>query len=381
MNQPIELRSLKDLSQYHENCSNARPTLDQEGNLYMAKRNRCYLYIFKKSCDVDAMESGRHVLYHVDAGTIHIGYPSAIRIKNRDNVFYEQHVVNEKLGWILDQDAGWSFDPHVKQDLGDSVVTGYSVYYELRPGATRFEDKRPLRISVSPILFEEVSVFDIGGIGYELNVITPEQAAEKYFGVSDFTKFFSNYAVASKQMSLTPRERRSLGIERILLTGMHPIKPPSSFREYVNAGKQLFSRKHQVNPVVIPSTTTSVLSGAAGGYMLTSGRPWGTLAGIATMSLPFLGKIHSSIRKQAALNQLQRENTVSLSDKERKELLAKGALASVLTRRLTHNPTQFGRNKLFEHVHSHVHQKPTSDRTRWTPKKNGGRKIRRTRKK
>jgi hypothetical protein len=378
MNQPIELRSLRDLSQYLINYSDARATLDQQGNLYVAKRNRCYLYIFKKSCDVDAMEneSGKRVLYHVDAGTIHIGYPFEIGIKNRDNVFYEQHVVNKKLGWILDQDTGWSFNPYVKQDIGDSVVIDYSVYYELRPGATRFEDKRPLRISVRTILFEEVSVFDIGDIGYELDVITPEQAAKKYFGVSDFTKFFSNYAVASKQMSLTPRERRSLGIERILLTGMHPIKPPSSFREYVNAGKQLFSGK-QVNP---PSKTASVLAGAAGGLMLTSGRPWGTLAGITTMSLPFLSKIHSSIRKQAEFNQ-QRKNTVSLSDEERMKLLANGALSSELTRRLTHKPTQFGRNKLFEHVHSHVHQKPTSDRTRWTPKKNGGRKIRRTRKK
>jgi hypothetical protein len=364
MNQLIELQSIRDLSQYIANQTEAQS--------YDSIRRKLYLYVYNKSHNYQSQENAP---CHIDAGTIHIGIPSGTYVKNRDNVFYDRPALDEKLGWTLDQDRGWMVDPHVKQDIGDSIVIHYCVYYELRPGATRFENKREC---VSGILFEEVSVFDMGDIGYELAKITPEQAAEKYFGHSDFTKFFSNYAVTSKQMSLTPRERRSLGIERISLTGMHPVKPPSSFREYVNAGKQLFSGKHQVNPDVTPSKTASVLAGAAGGLMLTSGRPLGA---IATLSLPFLGTIHSRIRQQQQLNQLQRTKTVALSNEEREKLLAKGALASELTRRLTTNPTQFGRNMLFGHVHSHVHRKPTSDRTRWSPKRRGGRKMRRTRKK
>ena len=228
---------------------------------------------------------------------------------------------------------------------------------------------------VSPILFEEVSVFDMGDIGYELAEITPEQAAEKYFGHSDFTKFFSNYALASKQMSLTPRERRSLGIERISLTGMHPVKPPSSFHEYVNAGKQLFSGKHhQLNRVVTPSKPASVLAGAVGGLMLKSGRP---LSALATMSVPFLAMLHSRIREQQELNNQQKQTMVALSGKEQNQLLTKGAMASELMRRLTTDPTHFGRNNSFALIHSHVHQKPTHPRIH--SETNGG-KMRRTKK-
>ena len=374
MNQPIELQSLRDLSQYIADETDAR----RPGSM----RRKCYLYVYNKShnCEILARQaSAANAPCHIDAGTMHIGIPFTTKIKNRDNVFYDTPALNKKLGWTLDQDrGGWMVDPLVKQDIGDSIVIDYAVYYELRPGATRFENKKGLHMSVSPILFEEVSVFDIGDIGYELAEITPEQAAEKYFGVSDFRQFFSNYAVASKQMSLTPRERRSLGMERLSLTGMHPVKP-SSLHEYVNAGKQLFSGKHQVNPDVTPSKTASVLAGAAGGLMLTSGRPFSAMA---ALSLPFLGNIHSRIREQQELNALQRKKTVALSDEEREKLLAKGATASKLMRRLTTEPTQFGRNRLFEDVHRHVHHKPTSARIHWSPKKAwGGRKIRRTRKK
>jgi len=372
MNQPIELQSIRDLSQYI-----ADVTARRHGSM----RRKCYLYVYNKShnCEILARQaSAANAPCHIDAGTIHIGIPFTTKIKNRDNVFYDRPALNKKLGWTLDQDRGWMVDPRVKQDIGDSIVIDYAVYYELRPGATRFENKKGLHMSVSPILFEEVSVFDIGDIGYELAEITPEQAAEKYFGVSDFRQFFSNYAVASKQMSLTPRERRSLGMERLSLTGMHPVKS-SSLHEYVNAGKQLFSGKHQVNPDVTPSKTASVLAGAAGGLMLTSGRPFSAMA---ALSLPFLGNIHSRIREQQELNALQRKKTVALSDEEREKLLAKGATASKVVRLLGNDPTQ-PRTSFFNRIHDSVHRKPTSSRIHWSPKKawGGRRKLRRTRKK
>ena len=376
MNQPIELQSLRDLSQYQ---------------VYEPfERRKFYLYVFKKSGYVNAMEidTGRHIMVHVYAGTIHIGKPIKTKIKNRDNVFYDIPASNEKLGWIFDQETGWRFNPHAKQDIGDSVIIEYYVYYELEPGATRFEDKRPPEISVSPILFEEVSVFDIGDIGYELAQITPEQAAEKYFGVSDFRQFFSNYAAVNKQMSLknhphVSREyervdglRSQVGLPRIApngipLTGMHPVKPLSSFHEYVNAGKQLFTGKHQVNPDVSPSKPESLLSGAVGGLMLGYGRPF---SAIATFSLPILANIHSRIREQQGLNAQQQKKAVALSDEEREKLLANGAMASELTRRLTTVPS------FFKSIHNRVHQKPTHPRIH-SNKKGGGRKIRRTRKK
>lgn len=379
MNQPIELQSLRDLSQYFLLQNNPK----------FHGRKKLYLYVFKKSGDFKARIGNRDFLYHVDAGTIHIGNPYRIQIKNRDNVFYEP---NEKLGWKFyrsDQEMYWGLDPHVKQDIGDSVVVEYAVYYELIPGATKFEDKRQIDMMyVSPILFEEVSVFDIGDIGYELAVITPEQAAEKYFGVSDFRQFFSNYAAVNKQMSLknhphVSREyehaddlRSQVGLPRIApkgipLTGMHPVNP-SSFHEYVNAGKQLFSGKHQIDPVLRPSKTASLLSGVAGGLMLGYGRPFSAMA---TLSLPYLSNIHSRIREQQELNAQQQKKTVALSGEEREKLLAKGAMASELTRRLTTDPTQF------ISIHNHVHQKPTHSRIHWSNTKRGGRKNRRTIKK
>lgn len=385
MNQPIELQSLRDLSQYqvYENF----------------ERRKLYLYVFKKSGYVNVIDrdTGRRILFHVDAGTIHIGKPITTKIKNRDNVLYELPALNEKLGWKFyrsDQEMYWGFDPHVKQDIGDSVVSEYALYYELIPGATRFEDKRPLGMSVSPILFEEVSVFDIGDIGYELALITPEQAAEKYFGVSDFRQFFSNYAAVNKQMSLknhphVSREyehaddlRSQVGLPRIApkgipLTGMHPVKPLSSFHEYVHAGKQLFTGKHQVNPDVSPSKPASLLSGAASGLMLGYGRPF---SAIATFTLPILGNIHSRIREQQELNAQQQKKTVALSGEEREKLLAKGAMASELTRRLTTDPTQ-SRTSFFKSIHNRVHQKPTHPRIHWSNTKRGGRKNRRTIKK
>jgi hypothetical protein len=167
-------------------------------------------------------------------------------------------------------------------------------------------------------------------------------------------------------------------MERLSLTGMHPVKS-SSLHEYVNAGKQLFSGKHQVNPDVTPSKTASVLAGAAGGLMLTSGRPFSAMA---ALSLPFLGNIHSRIREQQELNALQRKKTVALSDEEREKLLAKGATASKVARLLGNDPTQ-SRTSFFNRIHDSVHRKPTSSRIHWSPKKawGGRRKLRRTRKK
>jgi hypothetical protein len=367
MNQLIELQSIRDLSQY---------IVNQTGEA--SRRRKFYLYFYNKSHNCETLDAPP---CHIDARTIHIGNPFKIRIKNRDNVFYDDQLALNKLGFNFNKDGDWRFDnPYVKQDIGDSIEINYAVYYELKPGATRFENKKDIDMRVSPILFEEVSVFDMGDIGYELAEITPEQAAEKYFGHSDFTKFFSNYALASKQMSLTPRERRSLGIERISLTGMHPVNPSSSFHDYVNAGKQLFSGKgkHELNRVVTPSKTASVLAGAAGGLMLKSGRP---LSALATMSVPFLAMLHSRIREQQELNNQQKQKMVALSGKEQNQLLTKGAMASELMRRLTTDTTHLGRNDSFALMHRHVHPKPTHPRihSETNAETNGG-KMRRTKK-
>jgi hypothetical protein len=394
MTQPIELRSISDLSQYMANMNKTRSssTFDEKRKLY--------LYVFNKNSDTCRLhidtkhKDGRYLSYqdvqcHIDAGTMHIGRPLDVKIRANHPPYTHLNETqrNQKLGWTLSQETGWGFNAHVKQDVGDIIHLEYAVVHELKPGARRFEDisrkieenpdgtHNTFHMIVSPVMFEEVRVFDIGDIGYELRDMTPEQAAETYFGVSDFRQFFSNYDAASKQMSITPRERRLFRMAPLALTGMHPVKP-SSFREYVKAGKQLFSGKHQVNPDVTPSNTAALLSGAAGGLMLTSGRPFSAMA---AMTLPFLGKIHSRIREQQELNALQRKKTVALTDEEREKLLAKGALASELTRRLTTTPSQ-SRPDLFKHIHSKVHQKPKSARIHWSPGK-GGRKIRRTKKK
>jgi hypothetical protein len=355
MNQPIELQNIGDLSQYMSNIN--------------TKAGKLYLYVFKKSGDYYGNAAMDRTV-HIDAGTMHIGHPLDISIKNRNNVFYGN--INKKLGWTLSQETGWSVDPLVKLDIGDSIVLPYTVYYELRPGAAIFENKKHSHMHVRPIMFEEVRVFDIGDIGYELRDMTPEQAAEKYFGVSDFRQLFSNYAAASKQMSLTPRERRSFGMAPLALTGMHPVKP-SSFQEYVNAGKGLLSGKHPVGPSSRFLLPASVLASLTSLALTRSGRP---LSGLALTPLPLLGEIHSRIREQQQLNQLQRTKTVALSNEEREKLLAKGALSSELTRRLT---TPNSRD--FAHTHRRVHQKPTSARIHWSQKRRGGRKIRRTIKK
>ena len=416
MNQPIELQSIGDLSQYVENM-NKKHTFDEESKLY--------LYVFNKNSDachlhIDTKKDGRYlsnqyVQCHIEAGTMHFGIPINVSMLAKDPPYTRTNEPHkgQKLGWTLSQDTGWDHNPHVKQDVGDIIHLQYAVIHELKPGATRFEnisrkiEENPdgthntFRMAANPIMFEEVRVFDIGDIGYELSDITPEQAAEKYFGVSDFRQFFSNYAAASKQMSLKnhPHVRRyydrdddlrsQVGLSRIApkgiqLTGMHPVeevKPPSSFHEYLEAGRNLFSRNHPTRPAASLSRNASVITGAAGGLMLASGRP---LSAMATMSFPFLGLMH----EQKQLNQLERQRSSNerkklllLSDEERKKLFAKGALASELTRRLTHQPRAVQSSlERFKHTHNTVHQKPKSARIHWPPGK-GGRKIRRTRKK
>ena len=414
MNQPIELQRMGDLSQYMANMNKRRSlrTFDEKPKLY--------LYVFNKNSDtchlrIDTKhKDGRHLSYqdvrcHIDAGTMHFGRPIDVIIRAKDPPYTHLNETqrNQKLGWTASQETGWGYNPHVKQDVGDIIHLKYAVVHELKPGATRFEniyrkiEENPdgthntFDMFANPTMFDEVRVFDIGDIGYELSDMTPEQAAEKYFGVSDFRQFFSNYAAASKQMSLKnhPHVRRA---PQISLTGMHPVeevKPPSSFHEYLEAGRQLFSRKHPTRPDARLSINASALAGAAGaagGLMLASGRPLSAISAMATMSFPFLGLMH----EQKQLNQLERQRSSNerkklllLSDEERKKLFAKGALASELTRRLTTTTTPQPRAvqsslERFKHIHSKVHQKPTSARIHWSPKKAwGGRKIRRTRKK
>jgi hypothetical protein len=359
MNQPIELQSIGDLSQYIRNTQNYN-------------NKKLYLYVVKKDnveCYEIAGMGTRPV--HVAANTIHIGAPvyNGVQISNRAIPYDETMREMKKLA------------------NGDFIKLTYDVVHELKPGATRFEDMRNGMMKLRARMVDEVSVFDIGDIGYELNKMTPEQAAEKYFGVSDFRQLFSNYAAASKQMSLKnhPHVRRA---PQISLTGMHPVeevKPPSSFHEYLEAGRQLFSRKHPTRPDASLSRNASALAGAAGGLMLASGRPLSAISAMATMSFPFLRLMH----EQKQLNQLERQRSSNerkklllLSDEEREKLLAKGALASELTRRLTTTPTPQPRAvqsslERFKHIHDTVHQKPTSARIHGK----GGRKIRRTRKK
>ena len=358
MNQPIELQSIGDLSQYIRNTQNYN-------------NKKLYLYVVKKDnveCYEIAGMGTRPV--HVAANTIHIGAPvyNGVQISNRAIPYDETMREMKKLA------------------NGDFIKLTYDVVHELKPGATRFEMRNGM-MKLRARMFDEVSVFDIGDIGYELNKMTPEQAAEKYFGVSDFRQFFSNYAAASKQMSLKnhPHVRRA---PQISLTGMHPVeevKPPSSFHEYLEAGKQLFSRKHPTRPDASLSRNASALAGAAGGLMLASGRPLSAISAMATMSFPFLRLMH----EQKQLNQLERQRSSNerkklllLSDEEREKLLAKGALASELTRRLTTPSSQSVMNRShFRDTYNRVHQKPTSARIHWSQKRRGGRKIRRTRKK
>jgi hypothetical protein len=402
MNQPIELQSIGDLSQYMANMNKRRSlrTFDEKPKLY--------LYVFNKNSDtchlrIDTKhKDGRHLSYqdvrcHIDAGTMHFGRPIDVIIRAKDPPYTHLNETqrNQKLGWTASQETGWGYNPHVKQDVGDIIHLKYAVVHELKPGATRFEniyrkiEENPdgthntFHMFANPTMFDEVRVFDIGDIGYELSDMTPEQAAEKYFGVSDFRQFFSNYAAASKQMSLKnhPHVRRA---PQISLTGMHPVeevKPPSSFHEYFEAGRQLLSRPDA--RLSINASALAGAAGAAGGLMLASGRPLSAISAMATMSFPFLGLMH----EQKQLNQLERQRSSNerkklllLSDEERKKLFAKGALASELTRRLTTTPPQ-SRPDLFKHIHSTVHQKPKSARIHWSPGKKGGRKIRRTRKK
>jgi hypothetical protein len=371
MNQPIELRSISDMTQYEMNS--------RYNYFERSKRQKLYLYVVKKS-NVECYkksDSGPDVECHVAANTIHIGAPAThgIQISN-----------------VLMTEPIWRMR---KLDNGDFIKLTYRVVHELKPGATRFENIENSQTVVRGKMVEEVSVFDIGDIGYELRDMTPEQAAEKYFGVSDFRQFFSNYAAASKQMSLKnhPHVRRDydrdddlrsqVGLPRIApkgiqLTGMHPVKP-SSFHEYVEAGKQLFSGKHPVGPSSRFLVPASILTGLTSVALARSGRP---LSGLALASVPLIGDIHSRIREQQQFNQLQRTKTVALSNEDREKLLAKGALASELTRRLTTPNSQSAMNRLhFRDTYNRVHQKPTSVRIHLSQERRGGRKMRRTKKK
>jgi hypothetical protein len=116
------------------------------------------LYQFIKDCDNGAMvigPDGNSSLMPVYAGTIHIGQYAG-RYINRD----------------------WGTD-----------CLHFIVYYQLRPVEKTFT-----RISMHTFLeLDEVRVYDIGDIGREITpMVSPEQVAQKYFGNSDFSRFFSH---------------------------------------------------------------------------------------------------------------------------------------------------------------------------------------------
>jgi len=126
-----------------------------------------------------------------------------------------------------------------------------NVHYQMSPSDLEFS--RTVDMYPEVALFQDVRVFYLGDIGYELIKSSPEQVAKKYFGSSDFSKFFlyiSNRADFNERMSLEYANKRNLvppnalaAAKQVPLLGTHHHSLPpkmSTVQKYLKAAKQSF---------------------------------------------------------------------------------------------------------------------------------------------
>lgn len=260
-----------------------------------------------------------------------------------------------------------------------SKILTLDVFYEKTPGETKFKkDFKLIQINLFQLM-ENARLFHLGNIGKEISEsFTPEDAARKYFGTSDFSKILS-YAPKSvyfnkrksleyaANLGLIPRYTES-AVTKIPLLDTHHPPMKSTFQKYWDAW----------NEVAAGASTDS-----------DSQRQWdaastdlhrGMSAAFGALSL--LPSVYTK-KKEIDYAQKKRMQEQEIVEKvpasERHKLLTKGALSTQLMQRLVQDSSvhpiagQRDKTKMFETLHNRVHSRPK-------PNPNGGSKKSKTRK-
>lgn len=298
---------------------------------------------------------------------------------------YIRDVGEIKRGTLQLAQAWWFISTPISPNEASNMRL--NVHYQMSPSDLEFSRK----VDMYPVvaLFKDVRVFYLGDIGYELIKSSPEQVAKKYFGSSDFSKFFlyiSNRADFNERMSLEYANKMNLvppnalaAAKQVPLLGTHHHSLPpkmSTVQKYLKAAKQSyyddFSRSTLYDTMMaVPLTMASF-----GTYS----RSPPMSAALGALSLVPLARIIHEYKKDIDKDETnvsrQLSEMVEVPRKERDKLLTKGAMSAELMRRMSKDPRVVGnrttRNN-FMTMHRYLHgkkggsKKLKKNKTRKTP--------------
>ena len=226
----------------------------------------------------------------------------------------------------------------LRQDLWP-VSSVFRVFYELLPGQTTFANVGSKDAPTFAIVPHEARFYDIGVIGREITPsVSPEQVAKKYFGISDFSSFFSqgnrsrfSKHNAVKQLSHAVPElgRSFLGETQVALSDRH-TKEPSTFQKFRDAHNSNWTSSLAGMTVAGAASVLPLFD--AGGPNI----PRAAIAGLeaGTIGMLYHGRNVLNEKKETD----KKRNTYLPSPSDRRELLHKGSMSTELMRRLSFSP-------------------------------------------
>lgn len=214
------------------------------------------------------------------------------------------------------------------------ILSVFRVFYELQPGQTTFAKLWSNPKDAPPtfaITASEARFYDIGVIGREItSSVSPEQVAKKYFGISDFSSFFSqgNRSLFSKHNAVKqlsraiPELSRSLLDEtQVALRDMH-TKEPSTIQKFRDAHN---SKLRSSLMTAAGAASVLPLFDAAGGP---------NLSRVAIFGMLNHGRNVLNEKKDTD----KKRNTVLPSPSDRRDLLHRGSMSTELMRRMSFSP-------------------------------------------
>jgi len=262
-----------------------------------------------------------------------------------------------------------------------------NVHYQMSPSDLEFS--RTVDMYPEVALFQDVRVFYLGDIGYELIKSSPEQVAKKYFGSSDFSKFFlyiSNRADFNERMSLEYANKRNLvppnalaAAKQVPLLGTHHHSLPpkmSTVQKYLKAAKQSFYDDVPRHSTLYDTMVALPLTIASFGTYSHSPKVSAASGALALVPLArIIHKYKKDIDKDETNVQRQLSEMVEVPREERDKLLTKGAMSAELMRHFSQHPHIGTRDtrKFFMNMHGRVHgkkggsKKLKKNKTRKTP--------------
>ena len=298
---------------------------------------------------------------------------------------YIRDVGEIKRGTLQLAQAWWFISTPISPNEASNMRL--NVHYQMSPSDLEFSRK----VDMYPVvaLFKDVRVFYLGDIGYELIKSSPEQVAKKYFGSSDFSKFFlyiSNRADFNERMSLEYANKRNLvppnalaAAKQVPLLGTHHHSLPpkmSTVQKYLKAAKQSYYDDVSRHSTLYDTMMAVPLTMASFGTYSRSPPMSAALGALSLVPLArIIHKYKKDIDKDETNVQRQLSEMVEVPREERDKLLTKGAMSAELMRHFSQHPHIGTRDtrKFFMNMHGRVHgkkggsKKLKKNKTRKTP--------------